>query len=321
MKSPCLLSFLLLVACSPKSPAEDTGASGTAGSSTGATGDGGSETGAVDPTSGGAASATTTAGTTTGTAVTTTTASPSTDPGTSAADESTGEAATTGPVMFCSLEEQDCPEGQKCNPDVTESVFQSFEFICVPLVRDPQPPGAPCQILGDAKDDCAKGSVCIDFDGVNDGAGECFEVCKFGSGEPTCDTPGNQCIGLTCQSCSWFICDKSCDLRDPAACTKDKVCIPDGGGSTWVCGIDASGEEGQVGDVCDFVNACDPGLACIQAEMFPGCEGSGCCSPGCDTKAPNTCPNKDLGFSCLPWYEPGQAPEGLESLGVCGKKP
>lgn len=322
MKSLRLLSFLLLGACSPKSPAEDTSASGTAGSSTGATGEGGSETGAVDLTTIAETATAGTAGTTTGTA-TTTTANPSTDPGTSAGDASTGE-ATTGPAMFCSLEEQDCPEGQKCNPDVTESIFQGFEFMCVPLVPDPHPPGAPCQILGDAKDDCEKGSVCLDFDGTNDGAGECFEVCKLGSGEPTCDTPGNQCIGLTCQSCSWFICDKSCDVLDPETCSEGKVCIPDGGGSgsIWVCGIDASGAEGQVGDDCEFINACDPGLACVDAGFFPGCDAaSGCCSPTCDLKAPNTCPNKDLGASCLPYYEPGQAPEGLENLGVCGKKP
>ena len=41
----------------------------------------------------------------------------------------------------------------------------------------------------------------------------------------------------------------------------------------------------------------------------------GCCLPYCDLDLPNTCPGQ--GLQCVPWYEPGEAPPGLEDVGVC----
>jgi hypothetical protein len=41
----------------------------------------------------------------------------------------------------------------------------------------------------------------------------------------------------------------------------------------------------------------------------------GCCEPLCDTSLPNNCPGQDQ--ECLPFFEPGDAPPELETLGVC----
>ena len=87
----------------------------------------------------------------------------------------------------------------------------------------------------------------------------------------------------------------------------------------WHCNVDGSGEEGQAGDPCDYINACDPGLHCVEAALIPGCAGEyGCCSPYCSTDQPNTCPNAGQGEACIPWYSEGQAPPQLITLGVCG---
>lgn len=101
---------------------------------------------------------------------------------------------------------------------------------------------------------------------------------------------------------------------DPLAqdCPEAEACyIIDGGGA---CAPDASGDDGGPLDPCDFVNACDPGLQCVDAAAVPGCLGdAGCCTPFCDVDGADACP---FG-SCTPVFEPGEAPPGLESTGVC----
>ena len=82
------------------------------------------------------------------------------------------------------------------------------------------------------------------------------------------------------------------------------LCAPDG----------FPDQENGVGTGCEFINACDSGLACLQpiAGLCP--EGaSGCCIPYCSLSAPD-CP-ADL--ECLPYYYPDTVPEGYEDLGVC----
>jgi hypothetical protein len=84
----------------------------------------------------------------------------------------------------------------------------------------------------------------------------------------------------------------------------------------FVCAPDASGEMGAYGDPCEYLNVCDPGLACIPPEFVPGCSAAGCCSPFCYLGQPNNCPGATQ--LCIPWFEPGQSPPGYEHVGVCG---
>jgi hypothetical protein len=91
--------------------------------------------------------------------------------------------------------------------------------------------------------------------------------------------------------------------------------------SGFICVIDASGEEGQVFDPCEYANACDPGLICADPLSAEECDpqAPGCCLPFCDLTAPPSCPGN--GQKCLPWYEVGRAPPGYENLGTCGLPP
>ena len=85
----------------------------------------------------------------------------------------------------------------------------------------------------------------------------------------------------------------------------------------FICDFDASGEEGQYGDACAFINVCDYGLFCAAQETVPDCvSGDGCCSPYCDLTQPNTCPGAPL-QECVPWYNEGMAPPGQENIGAC----
>jgi Ca-activated chloride channel family protein len=85
--------------------------------------------------------------------------------------------------------------------------------------------------------------------------------------------------------------------------------------------MDASGAEGQYGDACEYMNACDPGLFCAGTDMVPGCvDPVGCCSDYCDlgdADASATCEGFLDGQVCLPWYEEGTAPDGLDHVGAC----
>lgn len=225
---------------------------------------------------------------------------------------------TTGEPVPCDLSLQDCPEGQKCSvvamsPD---DLFQGH-FECVPLDPNPVPPHAPCDVFADpadGTDNCDLGAICLFPDAG--GIGECFSFCNFAM-EPICQVPGDLCVGATCQTCTWSFCDSSCNVLDPDACDPDQLCAP-GGDLSWQCIADSSGADGQHGDVCEFVNDCDPGFVCMQKDELPTCEGPSCCAMACDVDAPNTCPDKDLGGSCKPWYPPDQAPTPeLAKVGVC----
>jgi hypothetical protein len=127
---------------------------------------------------------------------------------------------------------------------------------------------------------------------------------------PSCD-PGFSCAIVN--DGVLILCLPGCDplLQD---CDGDDLCLPLG--ESFGCVLVASGEEGQYGDPCEYANACDPGLVCLNPEYVPDCQAGGCCSPFCDTSEANECPGQ--GQDCIPWWEEGMAPPGYETVGVCG---
>ncbi len=92
------------------------------------------------------------------------------------------------------------------------------------------------------------------------------------------------------------------------------LCVANQG--SFSCAVDASGDAGAYGDPCEFLNVCDPGLACLNPENLPDCDmqNAGCCTPFCDLGNPS-CPDQAL--NCTAWFEEGQAPNGFENLGIC----
>ena len=52
-------------------------------------------------------------------------------------------------------------------------------------------------------------------------------------------------------------------------------------------------------------------------ELVPECAGPACCAPYCDLELGDEPCAALPGTICLPLFEPGQAPPGLEQVGLC----
>ncbi|MFZ6184349.1 hypothetical protein [Nannocystis pusilla] len=211
---------------------------------------------------------------------------------------------------------QDCPEGQKCNAysGDGDSAWESLK--CVDVGPDPDGLYEPCEVFGSAvsgEDSCDVGLMCWD---VVDGEGTCVAYCTGSPDQPGCADPDASCV-LNSEGVI-TLCLPNCDPLQQD-CPGDDVCIPnpvDPG--AFLCVFDASGEEGQVFDPCEYVNTCDPGLYCVQPELAGECDPQaiGCCLPFCDTSLANTCPGQ--GQECLSWWGEDPPEPGLEKLGLCG---
>jgi hypothetical protein len=181
---------------------------------------------------------------------------------------------------------------------------------CVPVVLNPDKIGESCTALQSGVsgiDTCENGAICWNIDYETD-EGTCVAYC-IGDWENGFTCPG----GHECRGGRWItLCMKICDpiLQD---CPGDELCLPLQ--ESFGCVLDASGDAGAYGDPCEYANACDPGLVCLNPDYVPKCEAGGCCSPFCDTGEPNTCPGE--GQECLPWFEEGEGPPDFESVGVC----
>lgn len=227
----------------------------------------------------------------------------------------------------CELAAQTCPKGQKCNPSGMDTGFVfTGQPLCVPLEPDPKPPGEPCSVLGDpldGTDECELGSVCLFPD--DQGMGLCHALCSIDDDpqhDSSCPIATTLCNPPACQECNWGYCDEPCDPRDLDACPAKELCA--GFTEGLFCLLDGSGGGGgNAGDPCEFLNACAPGLRCADAETVAGCpdDASGCCAPFCSTDQPNTCPNKDQGEVCVPWFVDNPPPPKLATLGSCSLPP
>lgn len=269
---------------------------------------GGSSTGDVGTTTGGGG----TSGTATGaTSVTT---------GAASTGGATSEAGSTACVECppphdlppegadCNSWLQDCLEGQKCTLD---GGFQAAH--CVNVVPGAKGLEEPCTMQGEPLsgfDDCGFGLVCYPVD-PDTGQGTCIPICTQEGGPTGCADPARFCTPL-CQSCVVGVCVDACDpLADE--CPEGQICIDAGDG--FQCVVDASGAGKQVGEPCQFFNDCGAGLWCAQPALIPDCPpmADGCCTPYCDVGQP-VCPGA---LECVAWYAEGQAPAGLEHVGVC----
>lgn len=157
-------------------------------------------------------------------------------------------------------------------------------------------------------------SVC-DSNGVLEAGEMCDDDNSFeGDGCQECQLEmGFHCVGEPSQ------CFVECDPLDPQCVRGTEICIPIDV-YAFACAFDLSGAEGQYGDVCAFTNVCDPGLFCALPETVPGCAGPGCCSDYCDLgdlEPSSTCAGVGEGQECIPWFEEGEAPDGLDDVGAC----
>lgn len=295
MPRPSLLVALVL-ACTPPPPGGDaTQASGDPGAST------------TDATAdAAAAAAATTALATTGTGATT-----GADTSMATHEDSTFVAPTDlpPPGFYCDWFAQDCPSGEKCVPLDQGVVSYLGGPVCVPLSPEPVRLGGSCTLLGDPWiDDCEPGTVCLEV--TAEGFGTCRQICLVNF-EQDCTMPDTLCLGPFCQSCTVQFCQPACDALDPLACPEGQQCALGG-----ICVFDASGDEGQDGDECEWPNACDPAMGCVYGPALADCAARNCCSPLCDLDEPNPC--AELGETCVPYDVYPYIPPPLnEDVGVC----
>ena len=218
-----------------------------------------------------------------------------------------------GPAVECDVWTQDCPPGEKCMPWANDGGNSWNATRCSPVDDNPGQVGDECMVDGSGVsgiDTCDVGEMCYYVDPETN-AGTCVGFCTGNESSPMCD-PGFLCS--ISNDGVLILCRRECDplLQD---CMGSAACLQANGTDGFVCIVDASGDGGAPGDPCEYLNACDPGLFCANAEVVPGCAGAvGCCSEFCDLTDPMC---SLMGQTCQPWFEVGAEPPGLENVGGC----
>jgi hypothetical protein len=214
-----------------------------------------------------------------------------------------GPSPDAWPESNCDPFAQDCPEGEKCVAYAANAGSWDANK-CVPVLGTGQP-GDPCIYDGvlTSTDDCGSDSFCFNAD--DRGQGTCTAFCQGTADVPECQDGSTCYIG---NDGSLTLCLALCDplLQD---------CEP-GLGCYWLNNTTvACVEAGQaaLGDACEWLNGCAPGLLCVDGALLPTCEGGGdCCTSFCELANPACEP----GSECVPLFEPGEQPD-YDHVGVC----
>ena len=212
---------------------------------------------------------------------------------------------------------QDCPEGQKCSAYADNGGTSWNNLKCVPVEINGDAVGEPCTAEGggvSGVDSCESGAMCWDLN-PETGQGTCVALCTGSAESSQCADSSTSCV--IANGGVLNLCLPQCDplLQD---CGADDLCLPNpDDADSFVCVLDASGDGGKAFDPCEFANACDKGLICVDPGYATECDSQalGCCLPFCDLQQIE-CPG--AGQECIAWYEQGMAPPGYESLGLCG---
>jgi hypothetical protein len=223
--------------------------------------------------------------------------------------------APDGGVCFthcteCDVWSQDCPEGTKCAPWANDGGDQWNATYCRELDRSPAQPGESCTIAGEpasGDDDCDTASMCWDVDSQT-GEGTCVPFCGGSEANPVCEGDTSCWIA---NDGVLILCLPTCDPLVPV-CGDGLSCVADG--DTFFC-LPSERVEQEYDAACEEWLGCGTGLVCAGAGATPECDAS-CCTALCDLAAP-VCPDEGAGQACVPYFEPGSEPPGLENVGVC----
>jgi hypothetical protein len=213
-------------------------------------------------------------------------------------------------VIECDMFLQDCPPGEKCMPWANDGGEVWNATRCSPVADDPAGVGEPCMVEGSGTsgiDSCDYGAMCWDVDPETN-EGTCVPFCMGEETNPTC--PEGSVCAISNEGVL-ILCLPTCDPL-LQSCPDGQACVP--WSDTFICVPHESEGAGGPGDPCEFVDACEPGLVCM-TELVPDCMAAGCCTALCDLTDPMPpCLPEHV---CMPWFEPGTAPPGLENVGVC----
>ncbi len=334
MRSAATFLFIALLACGPPKSGDDTQGEGSTSTTTNVTGTVGHSS---TPTTSGPADGSADAGPGDGsasptfpdhTSTTSTTAPPETTDPTGPMPPNgvtTGIGGDSVPIFpeetdgsflsfpadlppgDCSPWTEDCPDGQKCMPAATPGSPTWDTFVCVPIVVDPAPPGAPCVVLDSPTsglDSCEKHAMCWAVDDATL-QGQCVALCLGNKDDQFCKHPAETCVMANDNVLP--VCLPECNPLI-VNCPEAQVCIPSV--DVFACAPDASGPGGALFSNCTGGNTCDPGLVCADAKNSAQCGGSSdeCCLAMCDLDQPD-CP---AGQACNPWFL-----GGFMDVGVC----
>ncbi len=229
----------------------------------------------------------------------------------SGGDDSTLMTVPDVGVVQCNPFTQDCPSGQKCMPYSEGGGGSWNNDKCLPVMESPAQFDEPCFTIGGGTsgiDNCDIGLMCWGVDAEMNGT--CIALCIGSADEPVCD------LGYLCKISSEPVLPLCIPACNPLLQDCDDVCIPNRSGVGFCCVFDASGDEGQQHDPCEFANACDPGLYCAEVTAAVECDlnATGCCQPYCDLNAMNTCAGQ--GQVCVSFFN-GTPPPEYENIGYC----
>jgi hypothetical protein len=210
----------------------------------------------------------------------------------------------------CDLFAQDCPDGEKCMPWANDGGNAWNATRCSPIAESPGQPGDGCTVEGSGTsglDDCDLSVMCWNVDPETN-VGTCVAMCTGDEANPSC--PGETSCVIANDG-ALLLCLPPCDPLAAACPTEqtctavddDPVCIPSTGVDVWPCGP----------------AVCAPDQTCLDAELLAACMDFGCCAPWCDLTAaePDVPCAAEPAHSCQAYYAPGEAPAGLEHVGVC----
>jgi hypothetical protein len=215
-------------------------------------------------------------------------------------------------VGDCDPYAQDCPEGEKCMPWANDGGNSWNATRCSPLDPAPAQLGDECLAEGSGVsgvDNCDIGLMCWGVD-TETNIGTCIELCGCGPEEPTCAGGGTFCV--ISNENALPICLSTCDPLVADVCPAGEGCYPLD--ANFLCAPDASLDEGQQDDPCEYINVCDPGLACMFG--VGDCGAAGCCAQFCDIDTGNAdCSGLT---ECIPFFPEGTEPEECHvDTGVC----
>lgn len=195
----------------------------------------------------------------------------------------------------CDLFLQDCPRGEKCTAWANDGGNSWNDTMCVPIERDADAVGEPCTVEGSGVtgfDSCELGAMCWNVD-PKTLEGVCIAYCGGSVAEPTCAGACDTC-SITSEGVL-TICLPGCDPLNPD-CGEGEMCVGVNQGFSCVPTIE---EQAGLGEPCEGINACEPGLACVSGDAVTGCDGlAGCCTAFCDPGDPNSC-DAQPGNACL----------------------
>lgn len=240
-------------------------------------------------------------------------------------DDTTGRGFITDPdggdaSIECSISEQDCPRGHKCNAWSNNGGNALNATKCVPLPPAPDAVGEPCTVEPSGGlsglDSCDAGSICWDYS-FRTGEGTCIPYCVGSAPMPTCEDPDRYCLVGGNGVDVLALCFIQCSPLHPDTCDAGLGCYPSSfsNDDSFRCGFDESEGGGDTFEPCSTFNDCVPGLRCTDAAALGGhcgADAESCCTPFCDISNA-ACPE---GTECVPTFPDG-APPMHQDLGSC----